>query len=148
MSKSTTRADLHVHSRHSDRAADWVLRRLDFPASCSDPLEMYHRLRERGMDFVTLTDQNTINGCLEIAGLPGVFLSEEVVTVFPEDECRVHVLVWGISESQHRDISKVRESVYDLQKYLLSHAATDQSACSFHRRQSQLWQFEPGYLMQ
>ena len=132
MSKPTTRADLHVHSRHSDRAADWVLRRLDFPASCSDPLEMYHRLRERGMDFVTLTDQNTINGCLEIAGLTGVFLSEEVVTVFPEDECRVHVLVWGISESQHRDISKVRESVYDLQKYLLSEGIAHAVAHPFH----------------
>ena len=120
MSKPTSRADLHVHSRHSDRAADWVLRRLDFPASCSAPLELYQRLRERGMDFVTLTDQNTIAGCLEIAHLPGVFLSEEVVTVFPEDECRVHVLVWGITEAQHRDISKVRESVYDLQKYLFA----------------------------
>lgn len=132
MSKPTTRADLHVHSRHSDRAADWVLRRLDFPASCSDPLEMYRRLRERGMDFVTLTDQNTIDGCLEIAGLPGVFLSEEVVTVFPEDECRVHVLVWGISESQHRDISKVRESVYDLQKYLFSEGIAHAVAHPFH----------------
>ncbi len=132
MSKPTSRADLHVHSRHSDRAADWVLRRLDFPASCSAPLELYQRLRERGMDFVTLTDQNTIAGCLEIAHLPGVFLSEEVVTVFPEDECRVHVLVWGITEAQHRDISKARESVYDLQKYLFAEGIAHAVAHPFH----------------
>lgn len=132
MSKPTSRADLHVHSRHSDRAADWVLRRLDFPASCSAPLELYQRLRERGMDFVTLTDQNTIAGCLEIAHLPGVFLSEEVVTVFPEDECRVHVLVWGITEAQHREIAKVRESVYDLQKYLFAGGIAHAVAHPFH----------------
>lgn len=132
MSKPTSRADLHVHSRHSDRAADWVLRRLDFPASCSDPLEMYHRLRERGMDFVTLTDQNTIGGCLEIAHLPGVFLSEEVVSVFPEDECRVHVLVWGITEEQHREIGQVRESIYDLQRYLFAEGIAHAVAHPFH----------------
>ena len=61
MSRSNTRADLHIHSRHSTRAADWVLRRLDFPASASDPLELYGMLRAAGMRFVTLTDQNTID---------------------------------------------------------------------------------------
>lgn len=132
MSKPTSRADLHVHSRHSDRAADWVLRRLDFPASCSAPLELYQRLRERGMDFVTLTDQNTLAGCLEIAHLPGVFLSEEVVTVFPEDECRVHVLVWGITEAQHLEIAKARESVYDLQRYLFGEGIAHAVAHPFH----------------
>ena len=72
------------------------------------------------MDFVTITDQNTISGCLEIAHLPDVIIGEEVSTVFPEDECRVHLLVWGITESQHRDIQQARESIYDLQKYLFS----------------------------
>jgi hypothetical protein len=132
MSDPKSRADLHVHSRYSDRAADWVLRRLDFPASCSAPLDLYRRLRESGMDFVTLTDQNTLAGCLEIAHLPGVFLSEEVVAVFPEDECRVNVLVWGITEEQHFDIAKARESVYDLQRYLFSAGIAHAVAHPFH----------------
>ena len=120
MSRFTTRADLHIHSRHSARAADWVLRRLDFPASASDPFELYSKLRSAGMRFVTLTDQNTIDGCLEIAHLPDVIIGEEVSTVFPEDDCRVHLLVWGINEKQHREIQQARESVYDLQKYLFA----------------------------
>jgi glycosyltransferase involved in cell wall biosynthesis len=132
MSRSTTRADLHIHSRHSDRAADWVLRRLDFPASASDPFELHSMLRAAGMRFVTLTDQNTINGCLEIAHLPDVIIGEEVSTVFPEDECRVHLLVWGISESQHRDIQQARESIYDLQKYLFSENIAHSVAHPFH----------------
>jgi glycosyltransferase involved in cell wall biosynthesis len=132
MSRSTTRADLHIHSRYSDRAADWVLRRLDFPASASDPYELHSKLRASGMRFVTLTDQNTINGCLEIAHLPDVIIGEEVSTVFPEDECRVHLLVWGITESQHRDIQQARESIYDLQKYLFSENIAHSVAHPFH----------------
>jgi len=123
---SLSKADLHIHSRYSTRAADWVLRRLDFPASYSDPLQTYHRLKEAGMQFVTLTDHNSIEGCLEIAHLPGVIFGEEVTASFPEDECRVHILVWGLTETQHREIQVLRENIYDLQKYLsdqsLAHA--------------------------
>jgi len=132
MNKTTTRADLHIHSRHSVRAADWVLRRLEFPASASDPLELYAKLREAGMRFVTLTDQNTIAGCLEIAHLPDVIVGEEVAAVFPEDECRVHILVWGITEAQHRDIETARGSIYDLQKYLFAENIAHSVAHPFH----------------
>jgi glycosyltransferase involved in cell wall biosynthesis len=132
MNRSITRADLHIHSRHSTRAADWVLRRLDFPASASDPLELYGMLRGAGMRFVTLTDQNTIDGCLEIAHMPDVILGEEVATVFPEDDCRIHVLVWGLNEAQHREIEKARESIYDLQAYLFAENLAHSVAHPFH----------------
>jgi len=138
MSLSTTRADLHIHSRHSVRAADWVLRRLDFPASASDPFELHSMLRAAGMRFVTLTDQNTIDGCLEIAHLPDVIIGEEVSTVFPEDECRVHILLWGITELQHREIQQARESVYDLQKYLFSENIAHSVAHPFHSANGKL----------
>ncbi len=114
----SARADLHIYSKHSNRAADWVLRRLDFPASFSDPKAVYDALREKGMTFVTLTDQDTIAGGLEIAHLPGTFLSEEVTATFPEDGCRVNVLAFGLTESQHEDLQAARENIYDLQRYL------------------------------
>ena len=71
------------------------------------------------MDLVTLTDHNTLDGGLEIAGLPGVFLSEEVTTYFPEDRCKVDLLVWNLTEAQHRDIAGVRDNIFDLQSYLV-----------------------------
>jgi glycosyltransferase involved in cell wall biosynthesis/predicted metal-dependent phosphoesterase TrpH len=120
------KADLHLHSRHSDRAADWLFRRFNFPDSYSEPKALYALLRQRGMDFVTLTDHNNIDGCLEIAGQPGVFLSEEVTTYFPEDRCKIHLLVWGLTEAQHQQIADARESIFELQHYLaaenLAHA--------------------------
>lgn len=78
------------------------------------------------MHFFTITDHNRIEGCLEIADLPGTFISEQVTTYFPEDRCQAHLLVWGITEAQHREIQAARDNIYDLQKYLaeqdLAHA--------------------------
>ena len=113
-----SKADLHLHSRHSARSAEWVFRRIDFPDSTSDPLALYHRLRGAGMQFVTFTDHNSIDGCLAIADQPGVFLSEQISTQFPEDRARVELLAWGITEAQHREIQAARENIYDLQSYL------------------------------
>jgi len=132
MNQKTTRADLHIYSRHSERAADWVLRRLDFPASYSDPKDLYSALRGAGMDFVTITDQNTISGCLEIAHLPGVFLGEEVSAHFPDDECRIHILTWGITEAQHRTIQEARKNILDLQEYLCAENIAHSVAHPFH----------------
>ncbi len=70
------------------------------------------------MDWVTFTDYDTIDGCLEIADQPGVFLSEEVSTVFPEDDVKVHLLVWGLNEDQHREIQRLRGNIYELQAWL------------------------------
>lgn len=112
------RADLHLHSRYSDRPAEWLFRRFDFPDSYSDPKTLLAKLRAAGMDLFTLTDHNRIEGCLEIADEPGTFISEEVTTYFPDDRCKIHLLVWGLNEAQHREISILRESIYDLQAFL------------------------------
>jgi hypothetical protein len=113
-----SRADLHVHSKYSDKPSEWILRRIGCPESFTDPHFLYRTARERGMDFVTITDHNAIGGVLEIAHLPGVFLSEEVTAYFPEDRVGVHVVVLGITEAQHAEIQRLRRHIYDLTAYL------------------------------
>jgi glycosyltransferase involved in cell wall biosynthesis len=113
-----SRCDLHIHSRNSARSEEWLFRRFDFPDSYSNPKQLYEQLLKRGMDYVTITDHDSINGCLEIADLPRTFIGEQVTTYFPQDGCKLHILVWGISEQQHRDIESVRENIFDLQSYL------------------------------
>jgi glycosyltransferase involved in cell wall biosynthesis len=115
---NVSKCDLHIHSRHSARSEEWLFRRFDFPDSYSDPRALHRQLRKRGMDFVTITDHDTIEGCLEIAHLPNTFLSEQVTTYFPQDGCKLHILVWGISEQQHREIEAARDNVFELQHYL------------------------------
>src|SRR5262245_62863340 len=70
------------------------------------------------MDYVTITDHDTIKGCLQIIDRPRTFISEQVTTYFPNDACKLQVLVWGISENQHREINEVRENIFELQGYL------------------------------
>ena len=112
------KADLHVHSKYSRRPSQWVLQKLGCPESFTAPERLYRIAKEKGMSLVTLTDHNTIDGCLEIAHLPDVFISEEVTTYFPADGCKAHVLVYDIDEDIHQDIQKVRENIHELAAYL------------------------------
>ena len=113
-----SKCDLHIHSRYSARSEEWLFRRLDFPDSYTDPRELYGELLKLGMDYVTITDHDTIEGCLRISNLPHTFVSEQVTTYFPQDQCKIHVLIWGISEAQHRDIERARDNIFELQRYL------------------------------
>jgi len=106
--------DLHVHSRFSTRPSAWVLKKIGTPESFTQPHQIYRIARRRGMNWVTISDHNRIEGALEIAHLPRTFVSEEITTYFPEDGCKIHVLALNITEAQHREIQKARENIYDL----------------------------------
>jgi len=114
-----SRCDLHVHSKYSDRPSEWFLRRVGAPESFVDPREVYCNARQSGMDFVTISDHNCIRGALEIAHLPGTFISNEVTTYFPENGAKVHILVSGINEEQFRMIQDLRADIYRLHEYLM-----------------------------
>src|SRR5213596_3175138 len=113
-----SKCDLHIHSRYSARSEEWLFRRFDFPDSYSDPKELHRQSLERGMNYVTITDHDTIDGCLQIIDLPHTFISEQVTTYFPQDPCKLHILVWGISQEQHGKIEGVRDNIFELQHYL------------------------------
>ena len=100
------RCDLHVHSWYSGRAEVPVLEHVG--RECySHPFDVYERARRRGMDLVTLTDHDTIEGALSLAHLPDAFVSEEE-TVFHEGGRRLHVNVFGIGERQHEALQARR----------------------------------------
>src|SRR5437867_176296 len=112
------RADLHVHSDHSGLKQLRFLRMRD---CCSAPVDVYRRAKARGMDLVTLTDHDTIEGCLEIRDRlgdpPDFFMSEEVETLLPGDRS-MHIGVFGITEVQHREIQRLRRDFEALVGYL------------------------------
>ena len=110
--------DFHVHSKFSKRPSQWLLQKLGSPESFSEPLQIYNIAKKKGMSLVTISDHNTIDGALEIAHLPDTFCSEEVTSYFPDDGCKVHVLAINITESQHQDIQKARNNLFELIEYL------------------------------
>lgn len=114
-----SKADLHVHSKYSCRPSEWILRRIGAPESFVEPEEVYRRAKANGMDFVTISDHNCIAGALEIAQHPDTFLSAELTTYFPENRCKIHCLVSGITEPQFQELQDARENIYDLRQCLL-----------------------------
>src|SRR5690348_9433723 len=62
--------DLHVHSHASGFAQNWWVRGLgpgiETRESYTTPDEVWTRAREAGMDFVTLTDHQTLDGTSEL----------------------------------------------------------------------------------
>jgi glycosyltransferase involved in cell wall biosynthesis len=116
--------DLHVHSKHSTRPSQWILQRMGCPESFTEPRRIYDIARARGMDMVTITDHNTLSGSLEIAHLPGAFVSEEITTYFPDDRCKLHVLTYNLTEAQHADIQRLRDNVFELVPYLREQGLT------------------------
>ncbi len=114
----TYKADLHVHSSHSNKPTYWAMRKFNCPESYTAPLQLYQSALARGMDFVTITDHNAISGALEIAHLPQTFISSEITAHFPENGCKVHVVVLDITESQFHEIMGLRKNVHELTAYL------------------------------
>jgi glycosyltransferase involved in cell wall biosynthesis len=77
---------------------------------------------EKGLDFVTLTDHNTMEGSLYLKEKypDRVFTGVESTAYFPEDECKIHILIYGLSDAQFRMIEKKRKNIYTLRDYLRS----------------------------
>lgn len=97
----TSRADLHCHSTASQLSRLGVQRSLGLPECATPPEEVYELAKRRGMDFVTITDHDTIDGCLELAGRPDCFVSEELTARFAGEPQAVHVLCYGIDLGDH-----------------------------------------------
>jgi glycosyltransferase involved in cell wall biosynthesis/predicted metal-dependent phosphoesterase TrpH len=100
-SEPVSRADMHCHSDASERSRLGVQRAVGLPECATPPEEVYELAKRRGMDFVTITDHDTIEGVLQIADRPDVFVSEELTVGFRGEPQAVHVLCYGIDGEDH-----------------------------------------------
>jgi glycosyltransferase involved in cell wall biosynthesis/predicted metal-dependent phosphoesterase TrpH len=92
---------MHCHSTASQLSRLGVQRSLGLPECATPPEEVYELAKRRGMDFVTITDHDTIAGCLELDGRPDCFVSEELTARFAGEPQAVHVLCYGITPGDH-----------------------------------------------
>ena len=114
----TSRADLHCHSTASEVSKLGVQRAAGLPECATPPEEVYELAKRRGMDFVTITDHDTIDGVLEIAHLPDVFISEELTVSFAGERQAVHVLCFGITPDDHEWLQSHSDNVEECAEYL------------------------------
>jgi glycosyltransferase involved in cell wall biosynthesis/predicted metal-dependent phosphoesterase TrpH len=92
---------MHCHSTASQLSRLGVQRSLGLPECATPPEEVYELAKRRGMDFVTITDHDTIEGCLELEDRPDCFVSEELTARFAGEPQAVHVLCYGITRGDH-----------------------------------------------
>jgi glycosyltransferase involved in cell wall biosynthesis/predicted metal-dependent phosphoesterase TrpH len=114
----TARADLHVHSTASQISRLGVQRALGLPECATPPEEVYELAKRRGMDFVTITDHDTIAGALQIADRSDVFISEELTVDFRGEPQQVHVLCYGITPDDHGRLLELAPDVEAVAEYL------------------------------
>lgn len=112
------RADLHVHTRHSGTGH---LRMPRLRRGLPDTDALYRSARARGMNLVTFTDLDTIDGCLSFLDrhpeADDFFVSEEVRAVETRTRAVVNVLVYDLTEAQHRELRALRGDVRDVAAY-------------------------------
>ena len=112
------RVDLHVHSTASELSKLGVQRSLHLPECATPPQEVYALAKAQGMDFVTITDHDTIAGALALADLPDTFVSEELTVAFRGEPQAVHVLCLGITEADHEWLQAHNHDVEACAEYL------------------------------
>jgi predicted metal-dependent phosphoesterase TrpH len=116
------KADLHVHSYHSGYNHDLPFLR---SRDCYTPPEVVYRTaKARGMDLVTITDHDSIDGCLELLDrhpdLPDFIIGEEISCWLPTTgtPIEVHLGAYGMTERAHRDIQPLRKDAREVIAYL------------------------------
>ncbi len=118
MTPDGSRADLHCHSTASELSKLGVQRALGLPECATPPEEVYELAKRRGMDFVTITDHDTIAGVAQIADRPDVFTSEELTVWFKGEAQAVHVLCLGITPDDHEWLQAHNDDVEAAAAYL------------------------------
>ena len=114
------RADLHVHTKYSDKPGEWVFKKVGTRESYTEVEDVYAQCKKEGMDYVTITDHNTIKGALLLTEKypHDTFTGVEITTGFPEDNCKIHLLVYDINQEQWDYMDSVRSNIYKLRDYI------------------------------
>jgi glycosyltransferase involved in cell wall biosynthesis/predicted metal-dependent phosphoesterase TrpH len=128
----TSRADMHVHSTASELSKLGIQRSLHLPECATPPEEVYRLAKRRGMDFVTITDHDTIEGALALDSLPDTFISEELTVWFKGEPQAVHVLCYGITPNDHEWLQAHNDDVEACAGYLHDSSITTALAHPFY----------------
>jgi glycosyltransferase involved in cell wall biosynthesis len=138
------RVDLHCHSAASNKPAEAMLGAIKCPECYSDPMEVYQQAKARGMDFVALTDHDTLAGVQKIVHLGDVLMGEELTCWFPEDQCKLHLLVYGIGDEQHARLQALARNIYEVAGYIEANQLAHSVAHPLYRQNDRLerWHLE------
>lgn len=111
------KVDCHVHSKYSKHVAITSgLIKVIGAKECYNELEgIYNTAKDRGMDFVAITDHDTIEGALILnekkkhKKLDDVIIGEEFEVKGSSEGHFVHIVALGIDKKIHEDITDLKK---------------------------------------
>jgi len=111
---------MHCHSAASRLTKPEVRKAIFFGECATEPEAIYELAKRRGMDFVTITDHDTIAGAERVAHRPDFFVSEELTARFAGEPREVHVLCYGIDPDDHARLQERAGDVEAVAEYVHS----------------------------
>ena len=150
---------MHCHSVASRLTKPEVRKALFLGECATEPEAIYELAKRRGMDFVTITDHDTIDGAMRVADRPDFFVSVELTARFAREPHEAHVLCFGIDPDDHARLQERAGDIEACAEYLHGHGIVAALAHPFwdveqplmlrHRRRlAQLfpvWEVHSGY---
>ena len=109
---------MHCHSVASRLTKPEVRKGLFFGECATEPEAIYELAKRRGMDFVTITDHDTIEGAMRLADRPDCFVSVELTARFAGEPREAHVLCFGIDPDDHAALQERAHDVEACAEYL------------------------------
>jgi len=101
------KADLHVHTEFSKypTSENEPFKFLGIQDCYTTPQDAYKIAKNKGMDFVAITDHDSIEAALDLdSKYPDIIIGEEIEVKASDDGHIVHLLVYDINEKQHNDL--------------------------------------------
>ncbi|MCX8058049.1 MAG: glycosyltransferase [Spirochaetes bacterium] len=116
----TYKMDMHVHSIFSERPSELLLKFLGTRESYVDPFKLFKFAKEKGMDFITITDHNKIDGIIKLKEKypEETILGVEATTYFPEDGTKIHILLYDFEPYLFEKIDTIRSDIYKLREFI------------------------------
>jgi len=102
------KADLHVHTEFSKypTSENEPFKFLGIQDCYTTPQDAYKIAKNKGMDFVAITDHDSIEGALYLdSKYPDIIIGEELEVKASDDGHIIHLLVYDINEKQHNDLT-------------------------------------------
>lgn len=114
--------DLHCHDYNSDVPDEILGRILGVPETWLKSEKLIKTLKKNGCNAFTITNHNNSRSCHELndKGYDILVGAEFSVTV-PDYKVGIHVLTYGFTVENEKDLNKLRYNVYDFLQYTHKH---------------------------
>lgn len=110
--------DLHCHDYNSNVPDELLGRILGVPETWLKSEDLLKSLEKYGCNAFTVTNHNNSRSCHELRACgKDVLVAAEFSVTVPDFEVGIHVLTFGFSLDQEKQLNKLRYNVYDFLQY-------------------------------